>query len=82
MAFQRFLRIAFYFILAAICVIPLSVVAEDDEAHDVVFAPTDQDTEYELSAVVDAPGTWAVNCFFLAEGGDIEYPTVFEAVDG
>ena len=52
------------------------IVGTDDQAHDVVFAPTDQDTEYELSAVVDVAGTWVVNCFFLGDGGDVEYPTV------
>ena len=52
------------------------IVGTDDEAHAVVFAPTDQDREYELSAVVDVAGTWVVNCFFLGDGGDVEYPTV------
>ena len=53
----------------------------DDQARDVVFTPTEQDEEYELSAVLRIPGTWVVNCFVLVESGDLEYPIVLTATD-
>ncbi|MGI9576805.1 MAG: hypothetical protein ACR2OH_01240 [Microthrixaceae bacterium] len=57
------------------------VADEGETAQFIVRPPTSQDTDYRIRGLFDEPGAWMLDCFVLAETGDIGYPILLSATD-